>query len=621
MKASNSASSPSSAAGVPNAMQVFQNAAAGQPAGGGPVTGSQIDDVMAGYPPLPDMTDRAGPSAPSSAAGVPGAMQVLQNAATGQPANDGPMIGGGFDDAMSAYPPLGDTVTAADMRDPASGQYPLAIQGLLGDGVSAQPYTDALSQLNFDPAPPQSDSSPSLSDAISAPDMLDPANDDYPLAIQGLLGDGVSAQPYTDALSELSLNTTPPEPDLHVVGPGETVSGIAHGDYAKIASIVQANNLKLAADGSPIVRPGDLLLIPNTSGLGPAARRHQVSQGRNMVASEAQGRVQERAAKAAAQNANLKLLDRIDPPLSTHWNTWGAPDFSTGRLFTSDAVPGKAAAQTPAQIFGARDPRADLQFHPAGQDYYIDSQGNGYFMNDDASGSKMTFDNRQQKYWQQKWDELGRAEGYGSDGQPGMGAFGSILYSYAKYVFHAPDDVANLWGSFGSALDGLGAGSAGVGPYSPETPGGLGSYEPTYEPPKLKTDIASPNKPPVQTAYAPEAAETASPVIQLGGAHKDVKGAVPGYESHHMPANSVSPLSEGKGPAIAMIKGDHERTASYGNSAKANAYRQLQADLIRQGDFRAAQQMDIQDIQEKFGSKYDDAIQQMLKYSQEQGHW
>ena len=602
-------------------MPVFRNAAVGQPASGGPVTGSQIDDVTATYPPLTDMTNNAGPSSPFSAAGGLNAMQVYQKALAGQTANDGPMTGDGIDDALAAYPLLGSTITTPDMRDPANDDYPLAIQGLLGEGVSAQPYTDALSQLSFDPASSQPDPAPSISDAIAAPDMRDPANDDYPLAIQGLLGDGVSAQPYTDALSQLSLNTAPPPPDLHVVRPGETVSGIAHGDYAKIAAIVQANNLKLAADGSPIVRPGDLLLIPNTSGLGPAARRHQVSQGRNMVAAETQGRAQERAAKAAAQNANLKLLDRIDPPLSTPWNTWGAPDFSTGRPITSDAASGKAAAQTPAQIFGARDPRADLQFHPAGQGYYIDSQGNGYFLNDDAGGSKLTFDDREQKYWQQKSDELGRAEGYGSDGQPGMGAFGSILYSYPKYVFHAPDDVANLWGSFGSALDGLGAGFAGVGPYSPETPGGLGSYEPTYEPPKLKTDIASPNKPPVQTAYAPEAAETASPVIQLGGAHKDVKGAVPGYESHHMPANSVSPLSQGKGPAIAMIKADHERTASYGNSAKADAYRQLQADLIRQGDFRAAQQMDIQDIQETFGSKYDDAIQQMLKYSQEQGHW
>ncbi len=70
-----------------------------------------------------------------------------------------------------------------------------------------------------------------------------------------------------------------------------------------------------------------------------------------------------------------------------------------------------------------------------------------------------------------------------------------------------------------------------------------------------------------------------------------------------------------------MTEEDHQLTASWGNSRDARAYRQLQADLISQGDFRAAQQMDIQDVQTKFGNKYDDAIQQMLKYSQGKGHW
>ena len=396
-------------------------------------------------------------SSPSSAADGLNAMQVLQNAATGQPANDGPMIGGGFDDAMSAYPSLGDTVTAADMRDPASGQYPLAIQGLLGDGVSAQPYTDALSQLNFDPAPPQPDSSPSLSDAIAAPDMRDPANDDYPLAIQGLLGDGVSAQPYTDALSQLSLNTAPPPPDLHVVRPGETVSGIAHGDYAKIAAIVQANDFKVAADGSRIVRPGDLLLIPNTSGLDPVARRYQVTQGRNIVAAETQGRAQARAAQAAAQNANLKLLDRIDPPLSTPWNTWGAPDFSTGRLFTSDAAPGKTIAPTAAQIFGAEDPRTDLQPQPAGQHDFVDSDGQHYVITNDASGSEIKLDNRQNEYWQHVREENDRAVGNST--------LGSIFYTYPKYMFHASTATANLLSGLADDAEGMAAGVSTRSPY------------------------------------------------------------------------------------------------------------------------------------------------------------
>ncbi|MGN6820465.1 MAG: hypothetical protein ACTHJR_17540 [Sphingomonas sp.] len=54
--------------------------------------------------------------------------------------------------------------------------------------------------------------------------------------------------------------------------------------------------------------------------------------------------------------------------------------------------------------------------------------------------------------------------------------------------------------------------------------------------------------------------------------------------------------------------------------AGTRAYRQTQADLIANGDFRGAQQMDINDINTKFGNKYDDAIQQMLRYSQSKGH-
>ena len=44
----------------------------------------------------------------------------------------------------------------------------------------------------------------------------------------------------------------------------------------------------------------------------------------------------------------------------------------------------------------------------------------------------------------------------------------------------------------------------------------------------------------------------AEPAFQLGGAHSDVRG-VPGYEAHHMPADSVSSIPTGEGPAIAML--------------------------------------------------------------------
>jgi hypothetical protein len=87
-----------------------------------------------------------------------------------------------------------------------------------------------------------------------------------------------------------------------------------------------------------------------------------------------------------------------------------------------------------------------------------------------------------------------------------------------------------------------------------------------------------------------------------------------------MPADSISPLSTGEGPSIATPVDDHRLTASWGNSRAACAYRQTQVDLIDRGDFRGAQQLDISDINAKFRNKYDDAIQQMLRYSQSKGH-
>lgn len=99
-----------------------------------------------------------------------------------------------------------------------------------------------------------------------------------------------------------------------------------------------------------------------------------------------------------------------------------------------------------------------------------------------------------------------------------------------------------------------------------------------------------------------------------GGAHVNVKGIL-GNESHHMPANSVSPLSKDKGPAISMKKEDHYQTASWGSSKEAQAYREEQRKIIEQGKFKEAQKMDIDDVQSKFGDQYNDVINQMLDYT------
>lgn len=101
-----------------------------------------------------------------------------------------------------------------------------------------------------------------------------------------------------------------------------------------------------------------------------------------------------------------------------------------------------------------------------------------------------------------------------------------------------------------------------------------------------------------------------------GGSYKDVRveGEGDKYEVHHMPADSASHLERGDGPAIKMEKEDHRQTASCGMSREAKEYREQQQELIKQGKFREALQMDIDDIHEKFGDKYDDAIAEMLEY-------
>lgn len=79
-----------------------------------------------------------------------------------------------------------------------------------------------------------------------------------------------------------------------------------------------------------------------------------------------------------------------------------------------------------------------------------------------------------------------------------------------------------------------------------------------------------------------------------------------------MPANSVSPLSTGVGPAIQMEIADHRDTRSWGNRIAAREYRAEQQRLIEEGCFDDAIQMDIDDVTGKFPGKYDQAILEMI---------
>lgn len=100
----------------------------------------------------------------------------------------------------------------------------------------------------------------------------------------------------------------------------------------------------------------------------------------------------------------------------------------------------------------------------------------------------------------------------------------------------------------------------------------------------------------------------------LGGSYRDVRAANVGGDIHHMPADSVSPLSRELGPAIHMPTPEHAQTASFGNSRAARAYRAQQQQLIQQGRFMDAVQMDINDVRNLFGNRYDEHIRQMFEW-------
>lgn len=114
-----------------------------------------------------------------------------------------------------------------------------------------------------------------------------------------------------------------------------------------------------------------------------------------------------------------------------------------------------------------------------------------------------------------------------------------------------------------------------------------------------------------------DAADVAQTVTKKGGSYGEVfkNGEGDLFEVHHMPADSASPLHRNDGPAIKMDKKDHHLTASWGASADAMKYKQTQKELIENGHFLEALQMDIDDIKTKFpDGKYDEAINEMMEY-------
>ncbi|TBN12838.1 hypothetical protein EYC79_11520 [Agrobacterium cavarae] len=93
-------------------------------------------------------------------------------------------------------------------------------------------------------------------------------------------------------------------------------------------------------------------------------------------------------------------------------------------------------------------------------------------------------------------------------------------------------------------------------------------------------------------------------------------------DSHYMPAKDSFPKSQWNDlPAIQTDVPDHQKTMSNGNKGAAGArWRAKQGDLIRDGKFKEALQMDIDDarrIAREAGNptKYDEAIKEAEEYA------
>ena len=107
---------------------------------------------------------------------------------------------------------------------------------------------------------------------------------------------------------------------------------------------------------------------------------------------------------------------------------------------------------------------------------------------------------------------------------------------------------------------------------------------------------------------------------KTGGSYAELKkegwgwNDEPPHEIHHIPSNESSKLETYEGPAIVMDYKDHRQTASCGCSREAREYRACQKQLIDNGQFKEALQMDVDDLHSKFGNKYDASMSQAWSY-------
>ena len=109
--------------------------------------------------------------------------------------------------------------------------------------------------------------------------------------------------------------------------------------------------------------------------------------------------------------------------------------------------------------------------------------------------------------------------------------------------------------------------------------------------------------------------------IVIGGSYEFVQHFADSstHEAHHLIPQKLliitGILKVSEGPSIRMEIKDHANTRSYKNSKMLkHDFFQKQLKYLKALDIKSAVEMEIADIQDRFGSKYDDAIKEVREY-------
>ncbi|MFK8295830.1 RHS repeat domain-containing protein [Capnocytophaga canimorsus] len=120
--------------------------------------------------------------------------------------------------------------------------------------------------------------------------------------------------------------------------------------------------------------------------------------------------------------------------------------------------------------------------------------------------------------------------------------------------------------------------------------------------------------------------------LRKGGGYSGVRNSNVGGEVNHIPAwKSIELAAEmnpslqnlptyGTAPSIHMEKPEHRAMSTTGSSIESKRWRHKQAELISQGKFVEAMEMDIDEAIGKYGKKYNEHINEMIEYAYDKGY-